>query len=179
MMNKGGTLVRSKRGKKDGRGRKKHTKSTKVTRVKKVKKIKKISKVKALQDRCERLWKDVCLERDGKECMVKKHFPNALLNHTSIIQVDHCFSRSCKHLFLHPANGTPICSGCNHPYNQKARVLIRRIVRIREGEVSYEHMEKVYTSMSANENFSKVWWLEDSEKSLVALLKYYKLPEER
>ena len=45
--------------------------------------------------------------------------------------------------------------------------------------MSYEHMEKVYTSMSANENFSKVWWLEDSEKSLVALLKYYKLPEER
>lgn len=146
-------------------------------RRRKKKGISKAPMAKVLQNKCENLWKEVCWLRDGKRCMVEKLHPKIPLRHTKVMQVDHCFPRSCKQLFFYPPNGTPVCSGCNHPWNRKARLLIQRIVKEREGVRDYKRMEEVYLRLSGYPNFSKVWWLEDTIKQLEALKGYYEMPK--
>ena len=119
------------------------------------------NKVKTLQNKCEKLWKEACFKRDGRMCQVKHSYPEVPLMHTNTIQVDHCFPRTCKQLKYDPSNGTPICSGCNHPHNKRARILIHKIVKQREGFEKYAQMEQEYLSKRPFPEYSKIWWLED------------------
>lgn len=136
-----------------------------------------ISPVKRLKLRCEELWKKVCKERDGLECQVKKHFPE-LRRHTDIMQVDHFITRSNKNLFFSVFNGTVICSGCNMSKkiepNGPVDIAVEQIVIKREGEATVADMKALALTMRANDNFSKVWWLEDTIKLLEAQYEYYK-----
>ena len=120
------------------------------------------SPVKKLQEKAERIWKEICIARDGRECQVKKHFPE-IGGHTDIIQVDHYITRSNKWFFLEPQNGTVVCSGCNSrkAWGQKSIAwAIEQIVIKREGEKAVEDMNLLNMAMKPNENFSKIWWLE-------------------
>ena len=93
--------------------------------------------VKTLQARCETLWKQVCLSRDGIGCQVAKHYPEVQFQHTNTYQVDHCITRANKHFFVDPKNGTVVCSACNrakHFQQKSINRIIDEIVKAREGE---------------------------------------------
>lgn len=124
----------------------------------------KTTDVKKLQKQAIELWKAIAIVRDGSYCQVLKHYPNIDVIHTPVLQVDHCFSRSNKNLFLDVANSTVVCSSCNmlKGFDSKAiDVAIHEIVRKREGESTYERMKEIAMSRTANPNFSKKWWLEE------------------
>ena len=129
-------------------------------------KFKIIKTIKQLKKKCEQLWKKACFKRDGRECQVKRFYPEIPLMHTDTLQVDHCFSRADKNLFLEMSNGTVVCSGCNFKHNKKARLLIQKIVQQREGFERYAQMEATYLTLKGNPNFSKRWWLEQKLKEL-------------
>lgn len=135
---------------------------------KKPKKRKKVTFARKLYLKAERLWKEVCFLRDGKECQVKKHFPQIKVRHTHIMQVDHCFSRADKNLFFNPHNGTVVCSACNqnkHYKNKGIDKAIDLIVMRREGEV-YGQMMDIHQTHPPNWEFKKVWYLERVVKEL-------------
>lgn len=93
--------------------------------------------VKTLQARCEALWKQVCLSRDGHGCQVAIKYPEVKFQHTNTYQVDHCITRANKHFFVDPKNGTVVCSACNrakHFQQKSINRIIDEIVKAREGE---------------------------------------------
>lgn len=96
-------------------------------RIRKKRKAK--SPIQKALDSCEEAWKAACRRRDNDTCQVCK-------KSNGIIQVDHCFSRTCMWLFLDPGNGTTVCSGCHllKTYKQKAvDKIIDDLVFNREG----------------------------------------------
>ena len=65
-----------------------------------MKKKSKQSIIKKLQAQALDLAKEIVHKRDGEGCQVQKHFPNIAINHSDTYQIDHCFSRTIKELFL-------------------------------------------------------------------------------
>jgi len=132
----------------------------------KSKQVKKINKTpqKKLQKKAESLWKEVCLFRDKRKCQVKQMFPGVKIPHSNVIQVDHCFSRSNKNLFLQISNGTTVCSTCNMMKKNGLKgvdLLIYEIVSRREGVDRFMEMRELHQSGGANISWNKVWWLEE------------------
>ena len=128
--------------------------------------------IKSLQNKAENLWKEVCLLRDGRECQIKKHYSYVKINHSNIIQVDHCFERSNKYLFLEPANGTPLCSVCNMLKSYKKRGvdrLVDLIVRKREGDEKYKKMLEIAISGGSNLDWDNRGWLEKRIEELLGV----------
>lgn len=85
------------------------------------------------------------------------------------MQVDHCFERGDKNLFLEVSNGTVVCSTCNALKSwHKGAVdkLIDDIVKQREGEEKFNEMLKIALSKKPNLNWSNIGWLEDKIKEL-------------
>ena len=85
-------------------------------------------------------------------------------SHNDIFQVDHCFSRANKNLFLDTRNGTVVCSTCNASKNwDKKSVgrLIDDIVKMREGEEAFTEMKAIDMRGSPNLNWHSRAWLED------------------
>lgn len=117
------------------------------------------SKVKKLQKACEKMWKEACIARDGRKCKVKEYITG--ITHTEIIQVDHCFSRSIKALFLDVSNGTVVCSGCNMQKNFSSGIdkIIDKIVRDREGVEKFDLMLKIALEHKPFKDFTNIEWL--------------------
>jgi len=125
--------------------------------------------VKKLHERASQLWKEIAFLRDGRECQVKKFFPNIPIRHSNILQVDHCITRANKHLFYEPKNATVVCSTCNMLKSVDSKSVgraIDEIVKKREGEDEFKLMVNIDAGRSANKDFNKVWWLEDVIKKL-------------
>ena len=135
--------------------------------MKKAKK-KKTSKAKKLQKQCEKVCKDIIGLRDGNVCMVQRHFPHIQTKHTNIYQVDHCFSRRFKRLFLEIANLTMVCSGCNFRknYDDAIRLAIYDIVREREGDDMFTHMRLLKDRGGPFLEWNRIGWLEFKLKIL-------------
>ena len=90
------------------------------------------------------LWKEYALLRDGRGCKVQERFPELNRKHSTIYQVDHCFSRSIKALFFETANSTVICSNCNMSKgfkNEPVRIAVESIVEAREGSKTFEKLK--------------------------------------
>lgn len=133
-----------------------------------------VSKVKSLQRKAESLWKQIAIKRDGKSCQVQKHFPYLNITHTEIYQVDHCFTRKNKHLFLEPRNSTVVCSACNLAKSMDLKSVddaIKQIVLQREGELHYKRMLHNNMTHKANTDWGKVWWLQEQIAKLETKLK--------
>ena len=129
--------------------------------------------IKGLQKKCENKWKEYCLLRDGKGCQVRKFFCFIPIKHTDVFQVDHCFSRMDKNLFLDVRNGTVVCSTCNRAKGWKQKSVHRaidQIVKMREGDDNFNEMESINMAGSPNHEFCKRYWLEEKLKSLVEQL---------
>ena len=138
-----------------------------------------ISTVKKLQRKAERLWKQVVLLRDGKECQVKKKFPYIKTSHTDTYQVDHCFSRRYKRTFLEIANGTVVCSACNRnkQYNDTINLAIHEIRQAEEGEV-YDRLRSEIEQGGAFIKWRNIGWLEEKIKTLEELREFYENQDE-
>lgn len=144
---------------------KSHTSNTLNTPNKKIK----LKSTKQLKSIAYDLWKQLCFLRDGRECQVKKFYPSANINHSDILQVDHCFTRQDKNLFFEPDNGTVVCSNCNllkHLQSKSVHRLIDKIVVRRIGQNMFDKMQMINSSMNPNLEFSKRHWLEDKIKHL-------------
>lgn len=134
---------------------------------------KKLPSIKSLQNKAIELWKAFCFKRDGRECQVKKSYPNLPLKHTQILQVDHCFTRNNKNLFFNTHNGTVICSTCNMMkkyQNKSVHRLVDYIVLRREGEQVFSSMLFVDKMSSPNKLFTNRTWLETQIKDLESKL---------
>jgi len=121
------------------------------------------SKSQKLQKKAEALWKACCWARDGKRCMVKEFDYAIEIAHTNIFQVDHCFSRTNKHLFLDVKNGTSVCSTCNmlKGFGQKSvHRIIDEIVRQREGQEAFNKMLLIDQCKNPNLQWNQIPWLE-------------------
>jgi hypothetical protein len=132
---------------------------------------------RSLQKKAEGLWKAIAILRDGRACQVRIHYPQIEVEHTNVFQVDHCFSRANKYLFLDICNSTVVCSTCNmlKGFDSKAiDVAVHEIVRKREGDATYERMKEIAMSRSANVNWGKRWWLEEQIAILEDILKNMK-----
>lgn len=128
-----------------------------------MKKKSKKSIVKSLQATAEKLWKEYAFLRDGRECQVKKHFKSLVIAHTNIYQVDHCFSRNNKELFLDTANSTVVCSACNmlKGFNNKVVSLaIDDIVIRREGQATFDRLREVASRKGGFKNWTNIEWLD-------------------
>jgi hypothetical protein len=122
---------------------------------KKPKKIKLDDVRKKLQSECEQLWKQYC--------------------HTDIFQIDHCFSRTIKELFLDVANGTKICSACNMikgsgkigaSKKDAITVAVHTIVLKREGDDVYKRLLEVASSKALFLDWKSINWLK-TQKSIL------------
>ena len=132
------------------------------------------SNLKRLQKKAENLWKEYCLKRDRRVCQVKRFFPGIQIAHTNIMQVDHCFSRTNKHLFVSVKNGTCVCSACNMAkgFGQKSIArAVDSIVIMREGKEAWEAMLKIDQAKSVNNNWKSIPHLEETIKQLEILVK--------
>ena len=124
--------------------------------------------VKTLQNKCERIWKDICYLKYGRFCHVKKFHPYIRLAHTTTIQIDHCITRANKHFFLDIWNGLPVCNSCNRAKSFKQKsvdIAIDEMVRKRNPEW-YENAIRIDQTMKPNLHFSKIWWLEEKKLEL-------------
>lgn len=128
--------------------------------------------IKKLQSKAEKLWKEYCYIRDGKQCWVRLRFPNIKTKHTNIYQVDHCFSRSNKELFLDVANGTVVCSSCNlnKKYNDAIRLAINDIVMQREGLNVWNRMREVASGRGGFPRWRNILWLEEQINILESMV---------
>ena len=133
-----------------------------------MKKKKKITILKKLQKENEGLWKACVTLRDGNECMVKKYFPHIPVMHSNVFQVDHCFSRMNKELFLDIANGTRVCSSCNlrKQFDDGIRMAIYDIVKKREGEDTFTRMREIVEMKRPFLNWKNILWQEEQNKIL-------------
>ena len=131
------------------------------------------SNLKKLQAKAEKLWKEVCLKRDGKECQVRKYYPSVPISHTEIMQVDHCFSRNDKNLFIVPENGTVICSTCNmlKGFGQKGvDYMVHEIVKKREGVAKHDEMLMIHLHKNGNPGWKLIPWVEKEIENLTRLI---------
>ena len=139
------------------------------------------NKIKTLQNKAEKLWKEVCYARDGKRCQVRENFPFIPIAHSKIYQVDHCITRKNKRLFLDPANGTVVCSSCNQAKSFNLKSIHRAIDEIvirREGEEKFKTMVSLDQAHLLNENWRSIGWLEEQIEYLTKRLQLEKNPVE-
>ena len=97
---------------------------------------------KALKTKAENLWKEVCKLRDRNMC--------ALCGSTSILQIDHCFSRTNSELFFDIKNGTTLCRSCHFKKSknlQNYSRLVDRKVILREGQDWFTKAEEISMSL--------------------------------
>lgn len=130
---------------------------------------KKVTRARKLFLACERLWKEIAYERDGRECQVSKHHPHIRITHKGVMQVDHCFSRRDKNLYFDPRNSTVVCSSCNAAKGFKNKSVDRAIDEIviaREGLEAFAEMKKINQTGTPNPGWGKVWWLEETLEML-------------
>jgi len=102
------------------------------------KKRKKKSLLKQYKTTAENLWKEVCKLRDRNKCVI--------CTSTSVLQVDHCFSRKTSELFFDVRNGTTLCRECHCKKSFKTSGydrLVDRIVKQREGAEWFLAAEEV------------------------------------
>jgi len=130
---------------------------------------------KTLQNKAYKLWKEYCDKRDGDGCQVKKHFPNIAINHSNTYQIDHCFSRTIKELFLDVANGTKVCSACNQAKGSgkisaskkdAITIAIHEIVKKREGIDIYNRLLEIASRLASFPEWRNIAWLEMQIKIL-------------
>ena len=147
--------------------------------VRGMRKKSKSSIIKKLQAQAEALWKQVCHKRDGDGCQVQIHFPRIAIKHSNIYQIDHCFSRTIKELFLDLANGTKICSTCNQAKGSgkissskkdAITIAVHEIVKKREGEDTYQRLLEIASSLASFQDWKNIEWLEMQIKILEELL---------
>jgi len=125
--------------------------------------------IKTLQNKVHKLWWKYCYNRDGGICQVKKYYPFVKIAHSNIIQIDHCFERGCKALFVEVANGTTVCSTCNMLKGKGIGAvdrLIDDIVKRREGKDKFNEMLKIALSMKPFIEWRNISWLENKIKEL-------------
>ena len=111
----------------------------------------------------ERLWKEIAFLRYGRECQVKKHYPNIWIVHTSVLQIDHVITRMDKNLFFNVFNGVPVCSSCNRAkaFHQKGiAYAIEQIVKDKIGGEEFGMMMELHQTGTPNTNWKKLWWIE-------------------
>ena len=134
--------------------------------------------IKRLQNQAHKLWKEYCDKRDGKGCQVQKHFPNIAIRHSNTYQIDHCFSRTIKELFLDVANGTKICSTCNQAKGSgkisaskkdAITIAVHEIVKKREGEDTYQRLLEIASRLASFPQWRDINWLETQIKILQQL----------
>lgn len=131
--------------------------------MKGIKKRKTKSNLEKLQDKAEKAWKDYAYARDGKRCMVQTYDSSMPIQHSDIFQVDHCFSRSDKNLFLEPANATVICSTCNmlKGFGQRdIDFIVHQIVIKREGQAKHDQMMLIHQHKNPSDTWKSFTWLE-------------------
>ena len=131
--------------------------------------------VKQLQKYGDSLCREICLLIQGRFCQVQKLYPHIAINHSSVLQCDHCFSRSIKELFLDLANRTIICSTCNMikgsgkigaSKRDAVTIAVHEIVKNRHGIEVYNRLLEIAQSRAVFTNWSKRWWLEEQIKIL-------------
>ena len=129
--------------------------------------------IKALQKKAERLWKEAGLLIHGKQCEVKKYFPDLRITHTPIIQGDHCISRANKYFFLDINNHSSVCSSCNQAKAFGNKSVQRAIDEIVEKRNPGWFESAVWIDQTHEPNLS--WkdpiWLEEKIKDLEELIK--------
>lgn len=127
---------------------------------------------KKLQRKAEDLWRAIAYARDGRECAIKKSYPDLRLNHSSQLQVDHFFPRADKNLFFEPSNATVVCSACNYLKSNGSRqsiqiqMALQAIVSRREGEKKFYEMCKINNTRPANLEWGREYYLENVIKNL-------------
>jgi hypothetical protein len=135
--------------------------------------------VKKLQAQALELAKAVVDKRDGDGCQVQKHFPNIAINHSDTYQIDHCFSRTIKELFLDLANLTKICSTCNQAKGSgkisaskkdAITIAVHEIVKKREGEDTYQRLLEIASRLADFKDWKNIAWLEMQIKILTEML---------
>lgn len=100
---------------------------------------------------------------------MKKFFPSVDIPHSDVIQVDHCFTRGTKSLFLEVSNGTTVCSTCNLYKNLKLRSVARMIDLIvikREGQARFDEMMVIDSSQKPFLEIKNASWLEEKVREL-------------
>lgn len=101
---------------------------------------------KSLQRKAEDLWRQFAYKRDGRECQVKKYYPELTLTHSPVLQVDHFFPRADKNLFFDTSNTTVVCANCNYlkscgsRQSTQIQMALQQIVLRREGEKKFYEM---------------------------------------
>ena len=119
--------------------------------------------IKKLQNKALGLAKEICYLRDGRECQVKKHFPQLKMAHSKVMQCDHCITRKNKRYFLDSRNLTVVCSSCNRAkgFGQKSiSRAIDDIVKQREGDF-FDVMVAADQTLSPFLDWKSISWLEE------------------
>ena len=127
------------------------------------------NRAKTLFNKAEKLWKEICYKRDGKQCQVQKHFPYINISHTKVFQVDHCITRRCSWTFFMIENATVVCSACNQAKGFNSKSVSRAIDEIvikREGQDVFDEMVAIDRSKKPNRDWKSVWYLENIIKIL-------------
>lgn len=136
-------------------------------------KRKKVTQYRKLFLKAERLWKEIAIVRDGRQCQVARYFTQDGLTHSEIFQVDHFITRGDKNLYFNPQNSTVVCSNCNAAKSWRSGAVeekIRKIVTEREGGMAVGLMLEIHMSHSPNLNWKSAEWL---EMSVIPMLEKY------
>ena len=139
--------------------------------------------IKTRQNKAGRLWKEFCLLRDGG-CQVQRYFPILAINHSEVLQVDHCFSRQIKELFLDVANGTVLCSTCNQvkgsgkigaTKRDAVTIAVHEIVKKREGIDVYLRILEIASAPCAFTSWRNIVWLDGQITILQEMIEELKI----
>jgi hypothetical protein len=143
-----------------------------------MRKVSRKSIIKKLQAQALDLAKEIVHKRDGEGCQVQIHYPNIAINHSDTYQIDHCFSRTIKELFLDLANLTKICSTCNQAKGSgkisaskkdAITIAVHEIVKKREGVDTYQRLLEIASRLASFPEWHNIGWLEMQIKILTEL----------
>ena len=144
-----------------------------------IRKKSKQSIIKKLQAQALDLAKEIVDKRDGEGCQVQIHYPNIAINHSTTYQIDHCFSRTIKELFLDLANLTKICSTCNQAKGSgkisaskkdAITIAVHEIVKKREGIDTYNRLLEIASRLANFKDWKNIAYLEMQIKILAEML---------
>lgn len=142
-------------------------------------KTSKKSLVKNLQKEATKLCYRYTFLRDLGKCQVQEMFPMIAVNHSDIMQSDHCFSRSIHELFFDVSNRTLICSTCNcikgsgnicATKKDAVTIAVHEIVKHREGIDAYNRMLEIAQRKCAFKDWSNPLWLDGQVKVLKSMI---------
>lgn len=129
--------------------------------MKRKKPIRKIGKARLLtraKKAAEEAWKRACRRRDKDTCQMC----GAKKEDGAVIQVDHCFTRTCGNLFYDVRNGTCLCKPCHTNKTYKNYNMDRRVdsfVHNREGSAWWTE-----SSAAAEKSGARKYYLEELEQ---------------